>query len=73
MNKTNTKDLENAQTLDEVNKLNQQIQEVKCDIQQQLVAEFHNQNYPNATQTLQRLRFVHKLLTAIDEKKEQMV
>ncbi|MBR7003214.1 MAG: Fe-S protein assembly co-chaperone HscB [Neisseriaceae bacterium] len=65
-------DLENAQTLDEVNKLNQQIQEVKCDVQQQLLAEFHNQNYPNATQTLQRLRFVHKLLTAIDEKRERM-
>ena len=65
-------DLDNAQTLDEVNKLNQQIQQVKCDIQQQLADEFHNQNYPNATQTLQRLRFVHKLLTAIDEKKAQM-
>ena len=65
-------DLDNARTLDEVNKLNQQIQEVKCDIQQQLVAEFHNQNYQNAVQTLQRLRFVYKLLTAIDEKREQM-
>lgn len=65
-------DLDNAQTLDELNKLNQQIQQVKCETQQQLVAEFHKQNYPNATQTLQRLRFVHKLLTAIDEKREQM-
>ena len=65
-------DLENAQTLDEVNKLNQQIQQVKCETQQQLVDEFHNQNYQNAVQTLQCLRFVHKLLTAIDEKREQM-
>ena len=66
-------DLDNAQTLDEVNKLNQQIQEVKCDIQQQLVAEFHDQNYPNATQTLQRLRFVHKLLADIAERMEKIM
>lgn len=64
--------LEETENINQINQLKQDIQQVIQTTKTQLSAELANQNYANATQILQRLRFVHKLLTAIDEKREQM-
>ena len=64
--------LEEAENINQINQLKLDIQQIKDEIKQQLITEFCQQNYSNAVQILQRLRFVHKLLTAIDEKMEQV-
>ena len=64
--------LEDAENINQINQLKQDIQQVTQTTKAQLSAELTHQDDIAAVQAVQRLRFMHKLSAAIDEKIAQM-